>query len=431
VPLQNGCRAPLCVLEYCSYFRVEVWQENIVNKQVPFPRIVLAFLTGLLLVSLAFGSGFVVASFQPRQSQSKAVHTNSTLPNPGPLSIFQEAWDLIERDFFGSLPTNRERVYGAVRGLLETVDDPYTTFVEPIPRRFEQDDLRGSYGGIGVALNRAANGQVVLSPFRDSPAAQAGILEGDVLLAVDDVRITPEMDVSQEVTALIRGEVGTTVTLIIHRGAETLTFSIARQAIEIPSVAWHVLDQAPNLGYVQVSSFTDRTADELKDALDELLEGDMDGLVLDLRNNGGGLLQAAIDVTDQFIDGGVVLYERRKGQEEKSYVANQGELAPQIPLVVLVNHGTASASEIVAGAIQDHERGLLVGEPTFGKGSVQLIFDLSDGSSLHVTAARWYTPDRHQLDSVGLTPNLSVDADPQSDSDAQLETAITYLQSGQ
>lgn len=420
------------MLEYCSYFRVEVLQENIVNKRFPFFRVVLAFLTGLFLVSLAFGSGFVVASFQPRQPQSKAAHNNNkTLLDSGPLSVFQEAWDLIERDFFGSLPTNRERVYGAVRGLLETVDDPYTTFVEPIPRRFEQDDLRGSYGGIGVALNRAANGQVVLSPYLDSPAAQAGILEGDVLLAVDDVPITPEMDVSQEVTARIRGEVGTTVTLIIHRGAETLTFSITRQVIEIPSVTWRVLDQAPDLGYVQVSSFTDRTADELKDALDELLGGEIQGLILDLRNNGGGLLQAAIDVTDQFIDDGVVLYERRKGQEEKSYAANQGGIAPQIPLVVLVNHGTASASEIVAGAIQDHERGLLVGEPTFGKGSVQLIFDLSDGSSLHVTAARWYTPDRHQLDGAGLTPNLSVDADPQSDSDVQLERAINLLQSGQ
>jgi len=402
-----------------------------VNKRFPFFRVVLAFLTGLFLVSLAFGSGFVVASFQPRQPHSKAVHNSETSLDSGPLSVFQEAWGLIERDFFGALPTNRERVYGAVRGLLETVDDPYTTFVEPIPRRFEQDDLRGSYGGIGVALNRAADGQVVLSPYRDSPAAQAGILEGDVLLAVDDVPITAEMDVTQEVTARIRGEVGTTVTLIVHRGAETLTFSITRQVIEIPSVTWRVLDQAPNLGYVQVSSFTDRTSDELKDALDELLKGDIQGLVLDLRNNGGGLLQAAIDVTDQFVDGGVVLYERRKGQEEKSYVANQGELAPQIPLVVLVNHGTASASEIVAGAIQDHERGLLVGEPTFGKGSVQLIFDLSDGSSLHVTAARWYTPDRHQLDGVGLTPNLVVDADPQSESDVQLERAITYLQSGQ
>lgn len=399
------------------------------NKRVPFFRVVLAFLTGLFLVSLAFGSGFVVASFQPRQPQSKA--SENTLLDSGPLSIFQEAWDLIEKDFFGALPTNRERVYGAIRGLLGVVDDPYTVFVEPIPRRFEQDDLRGSYGGIGVALNRAASGQVVLSPYRDSAAAQAGVLEGDVLLAVDDVPITAEMDVTQDVAARLRGKVGTTVTLVIHRGAETLTFKITRQVIEIPSVTWRVLDQAPNLGYVQVSSFTDRTSVELEEALDELLTSDVQGLVLDLRNNGGGLLQAAIDVTDQFVDGGVILYERHRGQDEKSYIANAGGLALQVPLVVLVNHGTASASEIVAGAIQDRERGPLVGEPTFGKGSVQLIFDLSDGSSLHVTAARWYTPNRHQLDGVGLTPNLVVAADSQSDSDVQLERAIAFLQSGQ
>jgi carboxyl-terminal processing protease len=405
-----------------------------VNKRLPFFRVVLAFLTGLFLVSLAFGSGFVVASFQPRQPQSGA--PENTLLDSGPLAIFQEAWDLIAKDFFGTLPTNRERVYGAVRGLLEAVDDPYTVFVEPIPRRFEQDDLRGSYGGIGVALNRATNGQVVLSPYRDSAAAQAGVLEGDILLAVDDVPITAEMDVTQDVAARLRGEVGTTVILVIHRGSETLTFKITRQVIEIPSVTWRVLDQAPNLGYVQVSSFTDRTSDELEEALDELLTSgiqgsDVQGLVLDLRNNGGGLLQAAIDVTDQFIDGGVILYERRKGRDEKSYTANAGGLALEVPLVVLVNHGTASASEIVAGAIQDRERGSLVGEPTFGKGSVQLIFDLSDGSSLHVTAARWYTPNRHQLDGVGLTPNLVIEADAQSGSDVQLERAIAFLQSGQ
>jgi carboxyl-terminal processing protease len=408
-----------------------------VSRRLPFFRAVLAVLTGLLLVTLAFGSGFVAASFQSRQLQE------DTSPPSGSLSLFREAWDLVEEDFYGPLPPNSERIYGALRGLLSTLDDPYTVLVEPIPHQFEQDDLRGSYGGVGVALSRNANGEVVLSPFRNSPAAEAGILEGDVLLAVDGLPIMPEMDISLDIAARIRGKVGSDVTLTIRRGSEeTPTFTIVRQVIETPSVTWRVLEQPPPtsevpagatiLGYIHISSFTDRTTDELREGLDELLvASDAQALILDLRDNGGGLLQAAVDVADQFLDGGVVLHERRKGQEEKSYMADQGGRALDIPLVVLVNHGTASASEIVAGAIQDRERGVLIGETTFGKGSVQLIFDLRDGSSLHVTAARWYTPDRHQLDGVGLIPNLIVEAGPDDGMDVQLERAATLLRSGE
>jgi carboxyl-terminal processing protease len=400
-------------------------------KKSPFYiSIASVILAGLFLASVAFGSGFVFASVQPRYA-SPALFSPVEEKGPlstGPLSLFQEAWDLIKRDFYGPLPPTEERGYGAVRGLLSTLDDPYTVFIEPIPHQFEQDSLRGSYGGVGMELEHDADGQVVLSPFRDSPAAQVGILLGDVLLAVDDLLIIPEMDISQDIVARIRGEVGTDVVLTVQRGGETLTFTITRQVIDIPSVTWRVLEQAPTLGYVHISSFTDRTVDELEEALDELLSGGAQGLVLDLRGNGGGLLQAAIDVTGHFFDGGAVLYERRRGQAEKSYEASKGGQALEIPLVVLVNGGTASASEIVAGAIQDRERGVLIGETTFGKGSVQLIFDLSDGSSLHVTAARWYTPNHHQLDGVGLTPDLVVEADPDSGVDVQLEWAITFLQ---
>jgi carboxyl-terminal processing protease len=399
-------------------------------KKSPFYiSIASVILVGLFLASVAFGSGFVFASVQPRYSSPALSSPEEKGPlSTGPLSLFQEAWDLIKRDFYGPLPPTEERGYGAVRGLLSTLDDPYTVFIEPIPHQFEQDSLRGSYGGVGMGLEHDADGQVVLSPFRDSPAAQAGILLGDVLLAVDDLLITPEMDISQDIVVRIRGEVGTDVVLTVQRGGETLTFTITRQVIDIPSVTWRVLEQAPTLGYVHISSFTDRTVNELEEALDELLSGGAQGLVLDLRGNGGGLLQAAIDVTGHFFDGGAVLYERRRGQAEKSYEASKGGQALEIPLVVLVNGGTASASEIVAGAIQDRERGVLIGETTFGKGSVQLIFDLSDGSSLHVTAARWYTPNHHQLDGVGLTPDLVVEADPDSGVDVQLERAITFLQ---
>jgi carboxyl-terminal processing protease len=382
---------------------------------------------GVLLIALAFGSGFAAASVHPRQQRAEpTVNTVAALDHP--LGLFKEAWDLVKQDFFGPLPPNREQVYSAIRGVLDTLDDPYTVLVEPVPRQFEQDDLRGSYGGVGVHLDRDVDGQIVLSPFRDSPAARAGVLEGDVLLAVDDLPITAELDITEDVTSQIRGEVGTTVTLTIQRGAEVFTLIITRQVIEVPSVSWRLLEQSSSLGYVKVTSFTDRTADELKEGLDELYASNIRGLVLDLRDNGGGLLQSAIDVADQFLDGGVLLYESRKGQEEKSYSATDGGQAVEIPLVVLINQGTASASEIVAGAIQARERGMLIGTPTFGKGSVQLIFDLSDGSSLHITAARWYTPNRNLIDGVGLNPTIPVEVGPDDEVDYQLRQAIEVLE---
>jgi carboxyl-terminal processing protease len=346
------------------------------------------------------------------------------------LDLFGEAWTIVNREFYGPLPSNRDQIYGAIRGALRALDDPYTVLVEPISRKFEQDDLRGSYGGVGVDLRRDELGRVVLSPVRGSPAENSGIQEGDVLVAVDGVTITGEMDLSQDVASRIRGEVGTPVTLSVLRAQDTqeIAFTITRQVIEIPSVDWRTVEEAPALGYIQIKSFSDRTAQELGRAVKELRDQQVQALILDLRNNGGGLLQASIDAADAFLDGGVILYERRRGEPEKTYAATDGGAAADLPLVVLVNGGTASASEIVAGAIQDRDRGILVGEPTFGKGSVQLIFDLSDGSSLHVTAARWYTPERHLIDGVGLTPDRAVEGDALNESDPQLQSAIGILE---
>jgi len=401
-------------------------------------RIALAGVTALLLALLSFSSGFVVAAIQIQPNAADwrtTAHDSADGSSLGisaasavPLGVFTEAWELIENDFFGPLPSSTVRVYGAIRGMLEAVDDPYTVFVEPIPHRFDQEKLRGSYGGVGVSLSRNAKGEAILSPFRGSPASRAGIEEGDVLLAVDGVPITGEMDISQDVPALLRGEVGTDVGLSVSRGVRALEFVITREVIETPSVEWKLLERAPFLAYIKITSFTDRTPAELVEALEELIdEGGAKGLVLDLRNNGGGLLHSSIDVADQFLDGQIALYEVKKGGVEKSFTVERGGHALDIPLIVLVNRGTASASEIVAGAIQDHGRGLLVGEPTFGKGSVQLIFDLSDGASLHITAAQWLTPGRHQLDGVGLTPDIAVEEDSAGGGDLALDKAVDLL----
>lgn len=346
-------------------------------------------------------------------------------------SIFWEAWRLVEKNFYTELPAPRTMTYAALRGALSALNDPYTIFVEPQPRQLEKDDLHGSFGGIGVWLSQAQDGSFVLSPMRDSPAIRAGIQDGDVLLRVDSVTITSEMSPG-DIQVLIRGPVGSEVQLTIrHEGApETLVITIVREEIVTPSVTWRMVEGQPDVGYIKIARFTERTPAELKEAIADLQNQGMARLILDLRDNGGGLLTEATQVASQFLDKGVVLYERRRDAEEKSYQVQGNGVARDVPLVVLVNGGTASASEIVAGALQDHERGPLIGERTFGKGSVQFIYDLSDGSSLHVTSAQWFTPNQHQINEQGLTPDIEValtDEDKAQGRDPQLDRAVSYL----
>jgi carboxyl-terminal processing protease len=230
--------------------------------------------------------------------------------------------------------------------------------------------------------------------------------------------------------------VGTIVRLTLRREgvAEPIVIEIERQEIPNPSVESRMLEGAEGVGYVRVMIFSDRTPKEVRDALDELKAQGMDKLLLDLRDNGGGLLQSGIDVASEFLDGQVILYQVSRGESEKVEQASSGGAFTSGPMAVLVNGSTASASEIVAGALQDNGRAVLVGEKTYGKGSVQSVFDLSDGSSVHITSAQWLTPNRNQISGQGLTPDLEVlltAEDSSQGRDTQLERAIEYLSTGQ
>ncbi|MBC8448676.1 MAG: S41 family peptidase, partial [Chloroflexi bacterium] len=321
------------------------------------------------------------------------------------LSAFWEAWHLLDGEFLGDKPSDVQRAYGAAHGMVASFEDPYTVFVEPQPRELERDELRGHFGGIGAWVGQDEEGHIVLTPMKDSPAALAGIQEGDIIVAVDG-QDTVGM-AQDDVVALIRGPVGSTVQLTIRRAEveELLEFEIERQTIELPTVEYRLLEEEPETGYVSIRLIGERTPDELKDALRDLREQGATRLILDLRHNPGGALLASVDVTSQFLPGGVVLYEERKDGQEKPYYAARSGLALDWPLAVLVDAATASGAEIIAGALQDHGRARLIGEQTFGKGSVQHVHDLSDGSSLHVTVARWLTPHHHQIDRQGLTPD--------------------------
>ncbi len=373
----------------------------------------------LVTVGIAFLGGYALGS------------ERAPAPVPG-FDVLVQAQAVLSRNFLGNLPSTQAQAYGAIRGLVQAYDDPYTIFEEPGPRRLEQDKLAGSFGGIGASIQRNAAGDVTLTPALDGPAAKAGVLDGDILIAVDAQPITASLT-SDEIALELRGNVGTAVTLTLRRTGRTAPFSVrlTREQIVTPSVDWRVLDAQRHIGYVRISIFDQRTSQELQSALAGLSAQATTKLVLDLRGNGGGLLDAGVDTASQFLPGGIVLSEVRRGGATQSYAVKAG-VKPAVtwPIAVLTDGGTASASEIVAGALHDYGRALLVGEKTYGKGSAQEVHQLSDGSSLHVTVARWLTPHGHQIDKTGLEPDIPITPTAQDRSDGrdpQLAAAEAWL----
>jgi carboxyl-terminal processing protease len=272
---------------------------------------------------------------------------------------------------------------------------------------------------------------IIVEPLPGRPAAQAGIQRGDLVIQVDD---TPIQNMTlMEAVGLIRGPAGSTVRLTILRQGvkEPFEVAIVRERIELEVVESRMLDD--DIAYVKLTEFNAKATKELKEALRELMREEPKGLIFDLRSNPGGYLQTSVEVTSQFLDEGLVITERGKGGIESEYSVEGGGLATEVPLVVLVNVGSASASEIVAGAIQDAGRGILVGERTFGKGSVQLPHTLSDGSELRVTIARWFTPKGREIQGIGIIPDIEVEMtmeDLEAGRDPQLERAVEYLLTG-
>jgi carboxyl-terminal processing protease len=375
-------------------------------------------------IGLIFALGFVFRGFVDVRTTNAAGESNIGYP------LLDEVQLLLNQHYLRPQPDDNAREYAAIRGMLGSLNDRFTFFIEPPVAQSESDVLAGTYGGIGVQVKRAETGELVLYPYADSPATIAGIENGDLLLAINGTSV----DIAQQLDAvdqMLRGEVkeGSGIELTVRKAqgaGDELTVFIPFAVINVPSVVWRVLEENPQVGYVQIILFTSRTPDELKTALEDLKQQNVTALVLDLRNNSGGLLQESVMVASQFLDGGVVVYEKNL-QEEHTLTAESGGLATDFPLIVLINQGTASAAELVAGAIQDRERGILIGQTSFGKGTVQQIYRLSDESSLHITAAEWFTPNRHQIDGVGLEPNISMIPDANG-RDVELGEAVRQLE---
>ncbi|WP_420644198.1 S41 family peptidase [Candidatus Leptofilum sp.] len=393
-------------------------------------RNIFATLLLILLAASAFVAGYFTNDFVEMRRGEVTVQTDDA----DGFGLFWEAWQHVEDNFLGELPTSQELTYGAIRGSIALLGDPYTFFVEPVDREIERQSLQGTFGGVGATVSRPEEGgPVFLEPIPGNPAAEAGILSGDELLAVDGEPITPEMTV-QDVANMVRGEKGTIVVLtVIHPGeTESVDIEVERGDILIPSVSYRLLRENDQVGYIQLTRFSGESANEIETAVLDLQSQGATQLILDLRGNGGGLLDAAVSVADQFLTDGPILYQQSRGEDERIYEATSETLAPDIPIMILIDGGTASSSEILAGALQDRGRALLVGStPTFGKGSVQLVYDLSDGSSVHVTASRWLTPERNQLDQQGLSPDVLVTVtqeDIDNGRDAVLNQAVLELQ---
>ncbi len=378
-----------------------------------------------------------VVTATPDPTQPESTEPGSVFPTPPSqpeisIDLYWEVWDLVERDFYGNLPSDEERLYGAIRGSLQTLDDDHTAFTERDIAEINRSDMGGSFEGIGAVVQMNERDQIeIVRPMEGQPAEDAGLRPGDLVLAVDG-QSTDNMGL-YEAIALIRGPRGSTVTLTILRPGESDAYDveIVRARIPLPTVESEILEG--NIAYLRLYEFNSQATDLLQDAIEDLLDQQPVGLVLDLRNNPGGFLSQAVSVADEFLPAGVVLIER--GQDlERTFDSSKAGSAEEIPLVVLINGGSASASEIVAGAIQDRERGMLIGETSFGKGSVQQPHTLSDGSELRITIARWFTPNDRAIHGNGLEPDIPVpftEEDLDNDLDPQLDRAVEYLITGE
>ena len=346
-------------------------------------------------------------------------------------AIFWQAWSTLQDNFHSGPIDSRDLLRGAVDGMVEAADDPNTYFLAPESAGDYRDWIHGTFSGIGVSLSLEPEGAVLIRRvIGGTPAERAGLLAGDRILAVDDQPLA-ELSLAEGLQ-LIRGQAGTAVVLDVYRSAsdESLRFELERARIMPPTV-W--ARQVDDFGLVELTQFRARTSRELRDALSDLRADGVSGVVLDLRGNGGGFLSSALSVASQFLpDGATVAFETKRSGPNVRHRTGQDGPSLQMPLVVLVDADTASAAEIVAAALADNRRAPLVGEQTFGKGSVQLSFDLSDDSLIRVTVGKWLTAAGVPIDGTGLSPDVEVATSPRrdpNDDDLALVEALRLLQS--
>jgi carboxyl-terminal processing protease len=406
-------------------------------------RNILIVFLALFLLAGTFSGGLILGWMLPQKGSldtalqtnvlATPASTNSATDTTKLFEPFWQAWQLVHEEFVNQPVDDTKLMEGAIRGMMDSLGDKHTSYMSPEEYKQATMPLDGSYEGIGAYVDSSSDFLTIITPMVGSPAEAAGLKAGDEITAVDGkdmAGIDPNI-----VLQSVLGPSGSSVVLTVHRPDPESTFdvTIKRAKIVVPTLESKMLDE--KIGYIALASFGDTTTDDLKKALTELMAQNPKGLILDLRNNGGGYLTTAIEVVSQFVGDGVVMYEQEASGTMNEYNAIPGGLATKIPLVVLVNEGTASASEITAGAIQDYGRGVLVGTTTYGKGSVQNWITLdNDQGAVRITVAHWLTPKQRQINGVGLTPDYVVELtkeDIANKNDAQLKKAIEILLNNQ
>lgn len=364
---------------------------------------------------------------------SPAEQTITGDPEPqANLSLMWDVWRLLQEKYIEpSDLKSREMILGAIHGLVAAVGDPYTVFMTPKENTDFRDSLSGHLEGIGAQLTQSGSDVLVVSPLKGSPAEAAGLLPQDIILEVDGNDVTGQS--LEEIVSQIRGPKGTTVEVGVFRknATDLITLSIVRDNITVPSTEYEVKHgTGGDVGYLAINQFGDNTISEIRRILRDVDPSGLKGLIIDLRFNGGGYLDGAVDLVSMFQKEGLVVDVQGKGTTVDHHYVTGEAILPDLPLVVLVNEGSASASEITAGALQDNDRATIVGVKSFGKGTVQEVIDLAEGTSLRVTVAHWLTPDGRNLSTEGVMPDIVVERtreDIIAGRDPQLEAAMGVL----
>ena len=348
------------------------------------------------------------------------------------IDLFGEVLEKINKEYVDDI-NQSESMDSAINGLLQSLD-PYSAYMSPQIFNEMQTETSGEFGGLGIEVSMESGVVKVISPIDDTPASRAGIKAGDYIVKIDNTQVQGKS--LSEAVELMRGPVGTSIELTIRRRGEkkALNFIIVREIIEIQSVKADVLEK--NVGYIRLTSFNENSGEQIKEKIKELEnKKKVKAYILDLRNNPGGLLSQAIRITDYFLDNGeIVSTKSRKASENKKWFAKEGDLTKGKTLIVMINYGSASASEIVAGALKDHKRAILIGENSFGKGSVQSIIPLKNSGAIRLTVAKYYLPSGKSISEVGVSPDIEIDEESddfqiKTDTDNQLNYALKLLNS--
>ena len=391
-------------------------------------RKIFLIIGSILVLAIVFGSGAIFGYSQRPEVEKITSVFNKERGKPPEIDFepFWRAWRIVEEKYAGTDDINRQKmVWGAIQGALASLGDPYTTFFPPEEKKLFESEIKGSFGGVGMEIGLRKGILTVISPIKGTPAFKAGIKPGDKILKIDEKET---LGIStDEAVRLIRGEPGTSVGLLILSEASDAPreVSITREIIQIPVIDTEVRD---NVFIIQLYNFSERTPQEFQSAIKKFSTSGTDRIILDLRNNPGGFLEVAVDVSSWFLESGqIVAREKFKNGDETLYRSRGYKTKNNLPLVVLVNSGSASASEIVAGALRDHKVATMVGQKTFGKGSVQELIDLTGDTSLKITIARWLTPNGDSISESGLIPEVEIkntEDDESKGIDRELEKAI-------